>query len=244
MAKSLSICSAILGIFTVFMLSLGTVIAGGNKSIPLAAKTINIGIYAPFTTKSAYIGRNILGAMELARDQLKSSEINYQFYTLDSSSDNVVTINTLQKFVDVHHINVLLTERTATGDIAAVLAAKNDLLHFCLGCNVAAADGKNNFQIKSPNHRHGAVLTGTTKPGFIAQFEQEYLSHPVTEAGYAYDVFSLLNNSAVLAMKTHSGFSSQEVAAHLLALESGSGLMGLFSLGKKGITYQQGTLIA
>lgn len=241
MAKLLSKFSAILSVFTVLTFSLGTAMADTSQS---AKKTVNIGIYAPFTTQSAYIGRNILGAMEIARDQLKSADINYEFYTLDASSAPQEATNTLQKFIDIHHINVLLTEGVATGTAVAPLATKNNLIHFCLGCKATLTDGKNNFHAHSPNHQRGALLKTAIKPEFVSQFKQEYLSHPVTEAGYAYDLFQLLNSSAVLAMKTRSAFSSQLIAGHLLMLKPDTGLMGKFSLSKKGIVYQKENLIA
>ncbi|QMT61189.1 branched-chain amino acid ABC transporter substrate-binding protein [Legionella sp. PC997] len=206
--------------------------------------TINVGIYAPFSEKSAFIGRNMLGAMEIARDQLKSSEINYEFYTLDKMTNNANAAKTLQKFIDAHHINVIMTEGTESGALVAPLAKKNKLIHFCLTESSEITDGKNNFQAQSPNHKQAAVLTKSMKPEFIAQFKQEYLSHPISEAGYAFDVFHLIHNSALLAMKTHSDFSSQAMATHLLAIKPGTGVMGVFHLDKNGISYQKKTLIA
>ncbi|WP_428411337.1 branched-chain amino acid ABC transporter substrate-binding protein [Legionella sp.] len=206
-------------------------------------QTINIGIYAPFSTKSAYIGRNMLAAMEIARDQIKSAEINYAFHTLDAQPKNEHVADTLQKFIDARHINVLLTEGAASGTVVAPLAAKNNVIHFCLGCE-AVADGKNNFQAQSPNHQRGVPLASTMKPEFVAQFKQEYYSQPVTEAGYAYDIFHLLNSSAVIAMKTNTEFSSKAIATQLLALEAGTGVMGSFSLNKNGIVYNKKTLTA
>lgn len=239
MTNFLSRFGVILGVFVVLMLSIGTVSTGASEPAKQIKKTINIGIYAPFTNESAYIGRNMLGAMEIAREQLKSSEIDYEFYTLDRLPDNASTVNTLQKFIDVHHINVFLTEGAASGAVVAPLAKKNNLIHFCLGSDAVIADGKNNFHAQSPNHKRGAVLTTAMEPEFVAQFKQEYFSHPVTEAGYAYDIFHLLNNSAVIAMKTNSDFSSQAIATQLLAFESGTGLMGSFSLDKTGVSYKK-----
>ncbi len=232
MTKFLTRFYAILTVLVVLILQVNEVNAAQTEKI------IKIGIYAPFTTQSAYIGRNMLGAMEIARDQLQSSEIHYEFYTLDKLSNNTQALNTLQKFIDAHHINVLITEGAETGALVAPLAQKNDLIHFCLGCEVKLADGKNNFHAHSPHHKRGAVLSTAMKPEFVAQFKQEYFSQPVTEAGYAYDIFHLLNNSAIIAMKTNPNFSSQAIANNLIALESGSGLMGSFRLKKKGIQYK------
>lgn len=158
--------------------------------------------------------------------------------------NNANATRTLQKFIDTNHINVLLTEGVDSGALVAPLAKKNNIIHFCLTSDSVIADGTNNFLAQSPNHQQSAVLTKTTKPEFIAQFQQEYFSHPITQAGYAYDIFHILHNSAVLAMKTNSDFSSQAVATHLLALEPGTGVMGSFNLDKKGVSYKKQILTA
>lgn len=240
MTHFLSRFHVVLGAVAVLLISVSSFAAPNSPT----KKTINVGIYAPFTSDSAYIGRNILGAMEIARGQLNSSEIKYEFYTLDQQPDHAKAARTLQKFIDVHHINVLLTEGADNSSVVAPLAKKNNLIHFCLGCTGNLADGQNNFQAQSPNHQRGAALTKTMKPEFVAQFKEEYFSHPVTEAGYAYDIFHLLNQSAVIAMKKDANFSSQAIANNLLALESSKGLMGTFSLDKKGVSYNKKTLTA
>ncbi|CAM2741574.1 branched-chain amino acid ABC transporter substrate-binding protein [Legionella steigerwaltii] len=236
----------ILGAFFLSLMTVGFCDAASNisDSTNKTKMTINVGIYAPFSNESAFIGRNMLGAMEIARDQLKSSNINYEFYTLDKMPNNANTAKTLQKFIDTHHINVLVTEGTESGTLVAPLAKKNNLIHFCLTDDSIIADGRNNFSSQSPNHKKAAILNHSMKPEFIAQFKQEYFSHPVSEAGYAFDIFHLIHNSAQLAMKTHSDFSSQAIATHLLALESGTGVMGTFNLDKKGVSYKKQVLTA
>jgi branched-chain amino acid transport system substrate-binding protein len=216
--------------------------ASSNASNNHLQKTINIGIYAPFTNESAHIGRNILGAMELAREQLKSSEINYAFYTLDTHLDDKKAAGILEKFIKLRHIHVLLTEGDDSDTLAAPLARKNNLIHFCLGCTGNTADGQNNFQVYSPSYQRGAILASVINNKFISQFKKEYFSHPIAEAGYAYDVFNLLNQSVMNSMNSSSHCSSQSVVSNLLALASGQGLMGAFSLGKKGIFYKKETL--
>ena len=203
---------AVLGVFFISLMTADFCGAGTslNDATNKLKTTINVGIYAPFSNKSAFIGRNMLGAMEIARYQLKSSSIKYEFYTLDKMSNNANAARTVQKFIDTHHINVLLTEGADSGVLVAPLAKKNNIIHFCLTGDSVVADGKNNFLAQSPNHQQAAVLTKTMKPEFIAQFKQEYFSHPVTEAGYAFDIFHLLHNSALLAMKTNSDFSVKQ----------------------------------
>ncbi|MCE0724698.1 MULTISPECIES: branched-chain amino acid ABC transporter substrate-binding protein [Legionella] len=218
--------------------------SGLDKAQDKTKMTINVGIYAPFSNESAFIGRNMLGAMEIAREQLSSSEINYEFYTLDKMLSNVHAAKTVQKFIEAHHINILLTEGAESGALVAPLAKKNNIIHFCLTDDSIIADGKNNFQAQSPNHKQSAVLTKSMKPEFIDQYKQEYLSHPTSEAGYAFDIFHLLHRSALLALKTYPDFSSQAIATHLLALESGIGVMGTFNLNKNGVSYKKQILTA
>lgn len=232
----------VLGAFAVFMMSVST--AGASDVASPAKKTINIGIYAQFSEKSAFIGRNILGAMEIAREQLASSDIHYEFYTLDTLTNKANASNTLQKFIDVNQINVLVTEGADSDALIAPLAKKNGLIHFCMGNDAAIADGKNNFLAQSPNHQRAANLTTVMNPEFVAQFKQDYSSYPVTEAGYAFDIFQLVHHSALMAMKTDSHFSSQAMATHLLALESGTGVMGTYSVSKKGVSYKKEILTA
>ncbi|KTD74396.1 ABC transporter substrate-binding protein [Legionella tucsonensis] len=236
----------VLGSFWVSLMTVSFCYAasGVSDSTNKTKMKINVGIYAPFSNESAFIGRNMLGAMEIARDQLKSSVINYEFYTLDEMPNNAHATKTVQKFIEAHHINVLVTEGTESGALVAPLAKKNNIIHFCLTDNTIIADGKNNFQAQSLNHKQAAVLIKSMKPEFIAQFKQEYLSHPVSEAGYAFDIFQLLHSSALLALKTHSDFSSQAIATHLLTLESGTGVMGRFNLDKNGLFYKKQIITA
>ncbi|KTD53288.1 branched-chain amino acid ABC transporter substrate-binding protein [Legionella santicrucis] len=233
----------VLSTFFVFLMT-GLNVAASNSTDSAKKMTINVGIYAPFTHNSAVIGRNMLGAMEIARDQLKPSNITYEFYTLDKMPDNSNATKTLQKFIDTHHINVLLTEGTDSGALVAPLAKKNNIIHFCLTNDAIITDGKNNFLAQGAHHQNAVALTKTTKPEFIAQFKEEYFSHPITQAGYAYDIFHIVHNSAVLAMKTNSDFSSQAIATHLLALEPGVGVMGTFNVDKKGVSYKKPVLTA
>jgi branched-chain amino acid transport system substrate-binding protein len=128
-----------------------------NKNID-----IQIGIYAPFSNKQAFIGRNILGAMELAREKFPINTIHYSFYTLDALSSSDKTAGTvLEKFVAAHKINILFTEGSTNGRIAAPIAKRNNLIHFSMASDPAIADGVNNFLAWSPEYEQAAVLVKT-----------------------------------------------------------------------------------
>lgn len=323
-----------------------------SSSIKKNTKTeINVGIYAPFSDKSAFIGRNILAAMEMARDQFQSPQVSYSFFTLDTLSAQGKVTATLQKFIDTHHINVLISEGTENGLVIAPLATQNNILHFSMASDTSIADGTNNFLAWSPAYEQASVLIAelqrkkvkqigiiTTrkpssmvltqsvmkqlqahstikvaaykeikpnetnvsglinnmeetnpdlyfimaspeeishihsemvrsqvnkpitsivdrvtpavikvfdgqwyidahemKPEFIKQFKQEYLNYPVTEAGYAYDVFHILNQGITTALKSTGECSRKEIVKHIHALANGTGVMGPFTLQTNGV---------
>lgn len=311
---------------------------------------IHIGIYAPFSNKFAFIGRNILAAMEMGSERLKSPEIHYSFYTLDQLPKNRNANSILQKFIDTHHINVLVTGGKKNGVEAAPIAKKNNLIHFSMTNNPAIADGKNNFLAWSPAYEQATVLVNELKrkqvhhlgiitanepsstilthsvirqlqtdslidvavlesfepgtkdfsgltnrikrknadiyfvmappedieliheqmkidklnrpitsivervtpevvkvfegqwyidshemqPEFINQFKQEYLNYPVTEAGYAFDLFQILNKCIVMSIKTQGSVTSKEIAHQIHDIAKGTGIMGAMILDDKG----------
>jgi len=124
---------------------------------------VNVGIYAPFANKQAFIGRNILAAMEMGSEQLKSARVHYSFYTLDKLSDQKQAAQVLQKFIDARHINILVTEGSDNGILAAPLAKKNGILHFSMASDPAIADGINNFLAWSPALEQARVLVDELK---------------------------------------------------------------------------------
>lgn len=313
---------------------------------------VHIGIYAPFSNESAFLGRNILAAVEMGRDTLKTSEINYTFYTLDQLPESAKVTDTLEQFIKAHHIDVLLTEGSANGLLIAPVAKKNNIIHFSMASEPTIADGNNNFLAWSPAKEQAAVLvnelkhkkinsigiinadnpsanaltqsvikqiqnqssikiashnqitakkdfavlinkvkdqnpdlyfimaspddieliqnkmreahidkpvtsivdrvdskvmkvfqgqwyidTHDMKPEFVNQFKATYTNYPVTEAGYAYDVFSLVNQGLTMALKNQSQLSTQVLAQQIHALASGNGVMGPYHIDDKGVLY-------
>lgn len=196
-----------------------------NPSQPQPEK-INIGIYAPFSSDSAYIGRNMLGAMEIARAQMPSAKVRYTFYTLDSATSSKSAAEVLQKFVMAHKINILMSEGDQNAVLVANVAKKNKLLHFCLGCAPQAVDG-NSFSTQTSSLPRGTVLKEARHAQFISQYNQEYMSHPVAEGAYAYDLFRIINHSVLSVLKKPSEYQIKNVSEHLLSCKTlPSGLMG------------------
>lgn len=326
-----------------------------NEATQRDKATVHIGIYAPFSNDQAFIGRNILGSMELARERLQSPLVDYSFYTLDQIPDKEHSIEVLQQFINTHHINVLLSGGQGNGKIAAFIAEKNNLIHFNLSNDPSIADGKNNFQIWSPSTeqaavfvkelqqrqiKHIGVITSSClraqlatnsvlqeiqahpsihvtqlhhfKPGaqdfsdivkkvkgvkadlllimaepeeissiqlrlksegidvpitsivervtpaimkvfnhqwyvdahemnkeFVKAYKASYSSHPVTEAGYAYDVFNILHRSAIEALKKENRLTLLSMTEKILAQSDKNGVMGPYNFNKKGMLYSQ-----
>lgn len=246
--------SSVAIILVSLLLALMTHAAKESEAITISHRVIvNVGIYAPFSGESAYIGRNILASMEMGDAHLPASRIHYAFYTLDQLPKNQNTTAILQKFIDVQHINVLITAGRDNGLLAAALVSKNNIIHFNLANDSAIADGQHNFVVWNFEEESSLVRTKDVqnyevqkkyalnmKPEFIKQFQQEYFNYPSVEAGYAYDVFNVVNRGIQMAgYDSLQEFPRQAIANHLHALAGGSGVMGSFKLDKQGVLYSR-----
>lgn len=210
---------------------------------------IHVGIYAPFSNEHAFIGRSMLGAMEMARDQLESSTINYTFYTLDQLPDSPNAANTLQKFIDAHQITVVLTEGSAGGLLVAPIAKRNNIIHFSMANNPKIADGKNNFLAISPGYEEAVDLVNQVRKDQVQQLEVNTTKHPsdaritqhvvkqLQENSPIVQVFHLLHQSAVLAMKTNSNYSSQYIVEQIHVIASEDAGPGALSFDENGILH-------
>jgi len=317
---------------------------------------VHIGIYAPFSNKQAFIGINILSAMEMARDKAHNDNIHYSFYTLDVLPKNdSKSMTTLQKFIDTHKINILVTEGSKNGLMAMPLVQKNNILHFSMASDPRIADGTNNFLAWSPDYEQANVMVKTLKqknikeialistdkvsdqvlsqsvikqlkknsdinlvlheeikantkdygslvqklktknpqlyvimasperiekiqsamkqahiqkpitsivdrvtpkvmkvfngqwyidthemqPEFITEYQEINFNYPTTEAGYAYDVFNMVNASINTSLQKASEFSVASVVQQIHTQTPSQGVMGPFYLDRHGVLYTQ-----
>lgn len=196
---------------------------------------INIGIYAPFSNKQAFIGRTMLGAVEMGRDALKSSRVHYSFYTLDQMPVTPHAKEVLEQFIATHHLHIVLTEGSANGRLAAQVAKKKNIIHFSMATDPKIADGTNNFLAWTPLDADTHEMTSE----FINRFKAANLNYPAAAAGYTFDVFQILHQSILMAMQTHYPLSSHEIVSHIHMLAVGRGVMGSFSLDKNGVLYSK-----
>ena len=193
------------------------------------ALDVNIGIYAPFSEKRAFIGRSMLGAMEMAQEQVHSSRVHYAFFTLDElPAGSTDTPRVLQQFIDAHHINVLLTEGSRNGLLAAPLAQKNNIVHFGMASDPAIADGVNNFLAWSPVSEQANAFINELKVKQVHQL-----------AIISTDVFNILNQSIVSAMNKNLAFSPAIIAPQLRAVSLRNGVMGPSSIDAHGVLYSK-----
>lgn len=121
---------------------------------------IRVGIYAPFSGSSSFIGRSMLAAVEMGSEKFTATPVHYSFYTLDKVATEQSS-QTLQQFISTQHIDVLLTESSVTGLQAAPLAKKHNLIHFSMASDARIADGKNNFLAWTPADEQAQVLVQT-----------------------------------------------------------------------------------
>lgn len=214
-----------------FLFYFGAQSAYGSPVAKVATRdtslNINIGIYAPFSEKRAFIGRSMLGAMEMALEQVHPSRVHYSFFTLDElPAGSADTPRVLQQFIDTHHINVLLTEGSRNGLLAAPLAQKNNIVHFCMASDPAIADGVNNFLAWSPASEQANAFINELKENKLRQL-----------AVIGTDVFNILNQSIVSAMNKNLAFSPAVIAPQLRTVSLRNGVMGPSSIDAHGVLY-------
>jgi branched-chain amino acid transport system substrate-binding protein len=197
-------------IFCAIALSCATINSSNAAGTPIENQQtqsvdVHVGIYAPFSSQSAFIGRNILAAMEIANGQLKPSPIHYSFYTLDQQPKSNHTDKVLQKFITTHEIKVLVTAGKENGLVAEPVTKQNNVIHLNVLSNSVVAE---NNTIEG----HHMSLK------FITQFEKDYWTYPSKEAGYAYEAFQLLNKSIASSMSTHGSYAKQTVMSKFNSL--------------------------
>lgn len=206
---------------------------------------IHVGIYAPFSNQQAFIGRHLLGSAQTSSEQLKSSKINYTFYTLDQISNRRIAVRTLQNFINTHKINVILTRGAVNGLLVAPLAKKNNIVHFSMATDPTIADETNNYLLWSPVYEQAVAQINELKNRqknqladnkatkvmarkVISQLEE---SSPMT------DVLQMLNKSAVLAINANPNCSTQDISNQIHALVASAGIKGPFNFAKNGVLY-------
>lgn len=202
---------------------------------------VHVGIYAPFSNENSFIGRTILGTLESAREQLNSAEINYSFYTLDQLPNNSAAKKTVNKFIDTHHINVMLTEGTANGLFVAPIAKQRNIIHFSLASHSQIADGVYNFLAWSPAFEKDIARMKQLKNKQLQHIDahnlalaQRIVQHLQNDSPLL-PLFSLLNQSVVL---TSNHYSRESVSAQIHALTRGTNL-GDLNLDNNGILYSK-----
>ncbi len=188
--------------YSVLMLGLNLTYAQSENKNNLE---IHIGIYAPFSGGQAFIGRNILNVMETACDKVVKTPIHYSLYTLDDSTKSEKNaIATLQKFIEVHQINILVTEGSKNGLMVRSLAKNNNLLHFSMANNPYIADGKNNFLAWSPEYEQSLVIMKNLKQKKIKEIEL-----------ISTDVFNVANASINALLQKNINFSINSIAQQI-----------------------------
>ncbi|TAL59110.1 MAG: hypothetical protein EPN84_11820 [Legionella sp.] len=197
-----------------------------NLAYSQAKVEINIGIYAPFANENSIVGRTLLVTLEALRDQINAQGINYTFYTLDQLPANQDAVKTIEKFVAAHQIKVLLTEGTRDGMFIAPIAKSSHFLHLNVGGDPKIEDGTNTFATLSPEFTKDMQQLLSLKHKMSENLDLDTLVavqkliKKLEANPQIFQLFQLLNQSVIQAVKQDSHCSSQQIAMQLQALSS------------------------
>jgi len=114
-------------------------------------ETVKIGVILPLTGDNSDFGRPIQELLSYKFNHLpENSHFEYKLFFED---DQLVAKNALlaaHRLIDLENVDVLMTMFSASGSVAAPLAAQKKVPHLMLNMNEAAADGQYNFICITP----------------------------------------------------------------------------------------------
>jgi branched-chain amino acid transport system substrate-binding protein len=113
---------------------------------------IKIGVIAPFSGDSSFLGKTFKEAADLAiRDiQSQPTRFRYEFIFEDDQYQGRLTNLAAQKLISQDHVSALSSVGSVAGNVIKPLAAKSGVLHFNDSFDTSIADGKTNFVHTTP----------------------------------------------------------------------------------------------
>jgi len=113
---------------------------------------IKIGIIAPLTGDSGFLGKTFKDAAQLAIKEVQDqpTRFRYEFIFEDDQYQGRLTNLAAQKLIGLDHVSALASVSSVAGNVIKPLAAKAGVLHFNDSFDTTIADGKTNFVHTTP----------------------------------------------------------------------------------------------
>src|ERR1700761_8514817 len=94
---------------------------------------IKIGVSSFLTGDDAFMGESYQHALQLAQADRKNGKYQYQLIFEDCQASPTKAVLAVQKFINVDHVQAIISMCDAFGNVTKPIAAKAGLIHFCYG---------------------------------------------------------------------------------------------------------------
>lgn len=123
-----------------------------NQKEKAAAKpVIKIGVIDALSGKYAENGQNVRQAIELAKQDFASSDIDFEFVFEDYGYETKRAAVATNKLLNVDKVDALISWSSMAGNVVSPLADKAKLVHFAICNDANVAKGKYNFTHFTPS---------------------------------------------------------------------------------------------
>lgn len=129
-----------------------------NNPSKVSTKSIKIGVVAPMTGDLAFLGEGIRDAMLLAKQDLKSTQYNYELIFEDDQLDSKMTASAVNKLISVNKVDAIVSFGSGPGNVVAPIAEQNKVVHFGIASDSNVAKGEFNFIHWTPPSEENKVF--------------------------------------------------------------------------------------
>lgn len=119
---------------------------------------VKIGVIDALSGKYAENGQNVQQAIEFAKQDFGSSNIDFEFIFEDYGFDALRASNAANKLINADKVNALITWSSIAGNVVSPLTEHNKIVHFSICNDENVAKGKYNFTHFTPSEALAARL--------------------------------------------------------------------------------------
>jgi len=140
----------------VTLITIGYFLLKGSSDF--SVEPIKIGVIAPMTGNTAFLGEGIRDAILLAKENLNGTKYKYEVIFEDDQLDSKLTASAVNKLISVDKVDVIITFGSGPGNVVAPIAEQRGVVHFGIASDPNVAKGNYNFIHWTPPSEENKVF--------------------------------------------------------------------------------------
>jgi len=127
--------------------------------------TVKIGVIQQLTGNLAQVGQPQLAAIELFKKECQTGSYKHKYQVLveDDAMTGRLTAEAANKFININHVDALVTFGSSSGNVLAARAKTAHIPHMAVASDAKIADGCYNFINWAPPEREAVCLADIIK---------------------------------------------------------------------------------